>query len=168
MKQIYNFEQHTPPVLNESMIRSEIERRKLQCQTTLLVLAGILIQIVVSLFGYSVVKLISNHNDGAVVVEDEGVALDILVGIDSAPYLDWEHDIYPKHDGSGGYDFKDGFDIIIEYQVHDDSVLHGDMLHCLVLEQDGGYYIIDDRPNDGRFIREIDEEFYNELASLFN
>lgn len=115
----------------------------------------------------TVVKLISNHNEGAVVVEDEDIALDILVGIDSAPYLDWEHDIYPKHDGSGGYDFKDGFDIIIEYQVHDDLVLHGDMLHCLVLEQNGGYYIIDDRPNDGRFIREIDESFYNELSSLF-
>lgn len=55
MKQIYNFEQYTPPVLNETMIRSEIERRKLQWQTTLLVLAGILIQVVVALFGYSAV-----------------------------------------------------------------------------------------------------------------
>lgn len=55
MKQIYNFEQHTPPVLNENMIRSEMERRKLQWQTTLLVLAGTLIQIVVALFGYSAV-----------------------------------------------------------------------------------------------------------------
>ena len=55
MKQIYNFEQHTPPVLNENMIHSQIERRKLQWQTTLLVLAGILIQIVVALFGYSAV-----------------------------------------------------------------------------------------------------------------
>lgn len=55
MKQIYNFEQHTPPVLNENMIRSEMERRKLQWETTLLVFAGILIQIVVALFGYSAV-----------------------------------------------------------------------------------------------------------------
>lgn len=55
MKQIYNFEQHTPPVLNENMLRSEMEHRKLQWQTTLLVLAGILIQIVVALFGYSAV-----------------------------------------------------------------------------------------------------------------
>lgn len=55
MKQIYNFEQHTPPVLNENIIRSEIERRKLQWQTTLLVLADILIQVVVALFGYSAV-----------------------------------------------------------------------------------------------------------------
>lgn len=55
MKQIYNFEQHTPPVLNENIIRSEIERQKLQWQTTLLVLAGILIQVVVALFGYSAI-----------------------------------------------------------------------------------------------------------------
>lgn len=55
MKQIYNFEQHTPPILNENIIRTEIERRKLQWQTTLLVLAGILIQTVVALFGYSAV-----------------------------------------------------------------------------------------------------------------
>lgn len=62
----------------------------------------------------------------------------------------------------------DGFDIIIEYQVHDGLVLHGDMLHCLVPEQNGGYYIIDDRPDNGRFIREIDESFYNKLAALFS
>lgn len=116
----------------------------------------------------SVVKLINNHNEGVVEVTDEDIALDILVGIDSAPYLDLEHDMYRKQDGSGGYDFKDGFDITIEYKVHEDLVLHDDMLHCLVLKQNGGYYIIDDRPDDGQFIREIDEAFYNELASLFD
>lgn len=41
------------------------------------------------------------------------------------------------------------------------------MLHCLVMEQDGGYYIIDDRPDNGRFIRVIDEAFYIDLAALF-
>lgn len=115
----------------------------------------------------TVVKLISNHNEGAVVVEDKDIAFDILVGIDSAPYLDIEHDIYPKPNGVGGYDFKDGFDIIIEYEVHEDLVLHEDMLHCLAMEYNGRYYIIDDRPDNGRFIREIDEAFYNELSSLF-
>ena len=29
MKQIYDFEQRTPPVLNEQMLRAELERRKL-------------------------------------------------------------------------------------------------------------------------------------------
>lgn len=55
MRQIYNFEQYNPPVLNENMIRSEIERRKLHWQTSLLVLAGILLQVVVALFGYSAI-----------------------------------------------------------------------------------------------------------------
>jgi uncharacterized Zn-finger protein len=115
----------------------------------------------------SVVKLINNHNEGVVAIDDKDVALNILVGIDSAPYLDMEHDIYRKQDGTGGYDFKDGFEIIIEYEVHDDLVFHEDMLHCLAMEYNGGYYIMDDRPDNGRFIREIDEAFYNELSSLF-
>lgn len=55
MKQIYNFEQHNPPVLNESMLRAELERRKLRWQTALLALAGILLQVVVALFGYSAI-----------------------------------------------------------------------------------------------------------------
>lgn len=55
MKQIYNFEQHKPPVLNENMLRAELERRKLRWQTALLALAGILLQVVVALFGYSAI-----------------------------------------------------------------------------------------------------------------
>lgn len=55
VKQIYNFERHNPPALNENMIRAEIERRKLHGQTALLVLAGMLLQVVVVLFGYSAV-----------------------------------------------------------------------------------------------------------------
>ena len=30
MNQIYNFEQHKPPVLNENMLRAELERRRLR------------------------------------------------------------------------------------------------------------------------------------------
>lgn len=55
MKQIYNFEQHKPPVLNENMLRAELERRRLRWQTALLALAGILLQTVVILFGYSAI-----------------------------------------------------------------------------------------------------------------
>lgn len=116
----------------------------------------------------SVVKLLNNHNEGVAEIEDEDIALDILVGIDSAPYLELEHEIYGNPDGTGGYDFTDGFEIIIEYEVHEDLVLHEDMLHCLVFEQDGAYYLADDRPDNGRFIREIDEAFYQELLSLFD
>ena len=47
MKQIYNFESHTPPVLNESMLRAELKKRQLRRQTTLTAIAGILTQLVV-------------------------------------------------------------------------------------------------------------------------
>ena len=55
MNQIYNFEQHKPPVLNENMLRAELERRRLRWQTALLALAGILLQVVIALFGYSAI-----------------------------------------------------------------------------------------------------------------
>ena len=55
MKQIYNFEEHKPPVLNENMLRAELERRRLRWQTALLALAGILLQVVIALFGYSAI-----------------------------------------------------------------------------------------------------------------
>ena len=52
MNQIYNFEQYKPPVLNENMLRAELERRRLRWQTTLIAVAGILIQILLVLFGF--------------------------------------------------------------------------------------------------------------------
>ena len=55
MNQIYNFEQHKPPILNENMLRAELERRRLRWQTALLALAGILLQVVIALFGYSAI-----------------------------------------------------------------------------------------------------------------
>lgn len=56
MKQIYNFEQHKPPVLNENMLRVELERRKLRWQTALIAVAGILLLIVTALLGYLVLE----------------------------------------------------------------------------------------------------------------
>lgn len=55
MNQIYNFEQHKPPALNENMLRTELERLRLRWQTALLALAGILLQAVFVLFGYSAI-----------------------------------------------------------------------------------------------------------------
>ena len=51
MKQIYDFEQHQPPVLNENMLRAEVERRRLRWQTALIAVAGILMQIVLVALG---------------------------------------------------------------------------------------------------------------------
>ena len=45
MNQIYNFEQHKPPVLNENMLRAELERRRLRWQTALVAVAGTLLLI---------------------------------------------------------------------------------------------------------------------------
>ena len=115
----------------------------------------------------SVVHIVGNSNVGSVEIQNDDLACDILVGIDSAPYLDLEHDIYGNPDGSGGYDFKDGFEIRIEYQTHDELLSHADMITCLVFEQDGSYYLIDDRPDNGRIFRQIDETVYHELGSLF-
>ena len=56
MKQIYDFEQRTPPVLNEQMLRAELERRKLRIQTAVAVLAGFLLMIAAVLLGYSALR----------------------------------------------------------------------------------------------------------------
>lgn len=42
MKQIYDFEQNTPPVINENMIRAEIERRRLRWETALVAVGSLL------------------------------------------------------------------------------------------------------------------------------
>ena len=52
MNQIYNFEQHKPPVLNENMLRAELERRRLRGQTALIAVAGILFQVLLILVGF--------------------------------------------------------------------------------------------------------------------
>ena len=49
MNQIYNFETKEPPVLNESMLRAEFEKRRLRRQTAMAAIAGILVQIVLLL-----------------------------------------------------------------------------------------------------------------------
>ena len=52
MKQIYDFEKHTPPVLNESMLRNKMEQRKLRLQTALIAFASILVQAVLVMLGF--------------------------------------------------------------------------------------------------------------------
>lgn len=55
MNQIYDFEQRMPPVLNEHVLRAELERRKLRFQTAIAVLAGFLLMIAAVLLGYSAI-----------------------------------------------------------------------------------------------------------------
>lgn len=49
MKQIYDFEQAHPPVLNEHMLRTELKRRKVQRQTAWLALGSLLMLLCLSL-----------------------------------------------------------------------------------------------------------------------
>ena len=56
MKQIYNFEQYKPPVLNENMLRAELERRALRWQTALIAVAGILLLITAAMLGFLVLE----------------------------------------------------------------------------------------------------------------
>lgn len=55
MKQIYDFEQNNPPVLNENMLRQKAEERKLQWQTALIAAAAILVQAIVVIVGISAI-----------------------------------------------------------------------------------------------------------------
>lgn len=57
MKQIYDFEQHTPPILNENILRAEMESRKLRRQTMLLAIAALLMQVAMLIFGASMLNL---------------------------------------------------------------------------------------------------------------
>ena len=45
MKPIYNFDAKQPPILNESMLRTELKKRRLRRQTTIATIAGILVQL---------------------------------------------------------------------------------------------------------------------------
>lgn len=53
MKQIYDFEQFEPPVLNENILRNEAKERKRNGQLILAIVAGILMQIVLILLGWT-------------------------------------------------------------------------------------------------------------------
>ena len=51
MKQAFEFERFTPPVLNESMLRRELEKRAERRRTILLTVAGALFETVFILLG---------------------------------------------------------------------------------------------------------------------
>lgn len=110
----------------------------------------------------SVVKLVGHENAGQATIVDETTMLKVLAALDGASYLDLEHPIYER---TG--DRSDGFVIVVEYQVHENMVLHDDMLSCFVMEQEGSYYIIDQRFENGCFIRQTTAQFYEQLKNLF-
>lgn len=128
----------------------------------------------------SVVKIVGNANVGTVeaagsadvvaaskdagVVEiaDENLMLKILSCIDGGERVPMEQ--IPD------YDFKDGFEIIVEYQIQEDLIMHPDMARHLVFMDDGICYLIDDRVTNtayGSSYRIMDKNFYIVLEELF-
>ena len=123
----------------------------------------------------SVVKIVGNavtggdsssaaasSNAGAVEVTEEGMMLKILSAIDSGERVPMEQ--IPD------YDFRDGFEIIVEYQIQEDLIMHPDMARHLVFMDDGICYLIDDRVANtahGSAYRIMDKDFYTLLEELF-
>lgn len=82
MDQIYDFEQHSSPILNENILRAKLEKQKLRRQTALVAVAGILLQIVMLLFGlisFEVYPLIALVCMGYVVLAATGGSVVALV-----------------------------------------------------------------------------------------
>ena len=127
----------------------------------------------------SVVKIVGNANMGAVDVtgsaeaaasenagvaeiSDEDLMLKILSAIDSGERVPMEQ--IPD------YDFTDGFEIIVEYKVQEDLIMHPDMAQHLVFMDDGICYLIDDRVTNsahGSAYRIMGKDFYTLLEELF-
>lgn len=127
----------------------------------------------------SVVKIVGNANVGAVDVTgsaeaaasenagvaeiiDEDLMLKILSAIDSGERVPMEQ--IPD------YDFKDGFEIVVEYQIQEDLIMHPEMARHLVFMDDGICYLIDDRVTNsanGSAYRIMGEDFYTLLEELF-
>jgi len=127
----------------------------------------------------SVVKIVGNANVGAVEVTgsaeaatsenagvaevtDEDLMLKILSAIDSGERVPMEQ--IPD------YDFKDGFEIIVEYRIQKDLIMHPEMARHLVFMNDGICYLIDDRVTysaHGSAYRIMGEDFYTLLEELF-
>ena len=125
----------------------------------------------------SVVKIVGNANVGAVDVTgaaaasenagvaeiiDEDLMLKILSAIDSGERVPMEQ--IPD------YDFKDGFEIVVEYQIQEDLIMHPEMARHLVFMDDGICYLIDDRVTNsanGSAYRIMGEDFYTLLEGLF-
>ena len=56
MKQIYDFDTHEPPRVNESMLREKLERRELRRQILLLYIASLLSCVCFAVFAFFIVR----------------------------------------------------------------------------------------------------------------
>ncbi len=104
----------------------------------------------------------ASENAGVIQIVDEELMLNILSAIDSAERVPMEQ--IPD------YDFRDGYEIIVEYRIHEELIMHPDMARHLVFMDDGICYLNDDRVTNtahGSSYRIMDEDFYTLLEALF-
>ncbi len=104
----------------------------------------------------------AGENAGAVKIADKELMLKLLSAIDSGERVPMEQ--IPD------YDFKDGFEIIVEYRIQEDLIMCSDTARHLVFMDDGICYLNDDRVTHtahGSSFRIMDEDFYTLLEDLF-
>lgn len=108
------------------------------------------------------VKIVNTSNVSVAEVADENVMFKILASIDSGERVPMEQIPY--------YDFKDGFEIIVEYEIHEGLIMHPDMARHMVIMVDGICWLNDDQVTNsahGSSFRRVDEGFYELLEGLF-
>ena len=104
----------------------------------------------------------ASENAGVVEIVDNDLMLKILSAIDGGERVSMER--IPDHD------FKDGFEIIVEYRIQEDLLTHPEMARHLVFMEDGICYLIDDRVTNtahGSACRIMEDDFYGILEELF-
>lgn len=104
----------------------------------------------------------ASQNAGVAEIADKDLMLRILSAIDSGERVPMKQ--IPDHD------FRDGFEIIVEYRIQEDLIMHPDMARHLVFMDDGVCYLIDDRVTNtayGSSFRIMGQDFYGLLEDLF-
>lgn len=97
-------------------------------------------------------------------VTDEDTLYKLMAAIDGGERLGWEDAIYQD---MSGLDISGGFEVVIEYRVHEEYIWHDDMARLQVFQQDGVCYLIDRRIRHGDNFRRMDGDFYQLLEGLF-
>lgn len=106
----------------------------------------------------------SNSVVDTVGVTDEDTLYQLMAAIDGGERLEWGDAIYQD---MSGLDMSGGFEVVIEYQIHEEYVFHDDMVRQRVFEQDGVCYLVDQRIRHGDNFRLMGEDFYGLLEGLF-
>lgn len=94
-------------------------------------------------------------------VADEDLIYKIMAAIDSGQRLDGGDPIYAGRDLGGAYL------ILIEYKVREELVSHDDMARLWLFQQDGNWYLQDERIRHGDNIRLMDQDFHTLVEELF-